>query len=487
MSFLTDRNFASGVSVNDLIHIVITGDTSQNPAGSSYKTTLGDVISLVTGITGNYLPISGGTVTGTTFFISGLSANTFSASTIGSSGSCVDDLYVSNIHSCSPLNINPFDEGEVLFGSNKQIFVDLVGKKVGFNMTPTYNIDAMGTTNGRFFFRGASLPSINISGTSNSYVSTNTVAGNVGLLSVAFGESYPSNLYGVVSGNTLLTNTNDSNDMVILTNQSSTNDKNIKFFAGKSADTKPDIIILGSGSGLKRGYVGVGLNNPQEHLHVDGNSIINQGLTAATFNISTTPNIDTNVPTEYLTRDASTGEVKTKQIPGPTVFGLFAQTGSSTVISATTVESTLINGGAGTLTIPANGFSIGDSFRADFGGIASFKNNDTIQIKIKSGSIILADSGTQTMVGATDDVWQLSVNFTIRQLGTAGNASIVTLGVFHTTKQSNASPEGFAFNTVNNTTFDTTVSNTLDVTIQFSSNSALNKIYSDIFVLNKIY
>ncbi len=43
--------------------------------------------------------------------------------------------------------------------------------------------------------------------------------------------------------------------------------------------------------------------------------------------------------------------------------GLFAQTGNSTIISGTTVESTLINGGVGTLSVPANGFQVGDSFR----------------------------------------------------------------------------------------------------------------------------
>ena len=37
---LTDRVFASGVTLNDLIHTVITGDTSQSPAGSSYKATV---------------------------------------------------------------------------------------------------------------------------------------------------------------------------------------------------------------------------------------------------------------------------------------------------------------------------------------------------------------------------------------------------------------------------------------------------------------
>jgi hypothetical protein len=173
--------------------------------------------------------------------------------------------------------------------------------------------------------------------------------------------------------------------------------------------------------------------------------------------------------------------------PFPTVYGLFAQTGNSITVSGTTLESTIINGGKGTLTVPANGFSIGDSFRADFGGLLSAKNNDTIRIRIKTGSVILADSGNQTMTTSVDDVFQLSVNFTVRQVGVAGVASIVALGVFHTTKQSNNSQGGFAFNTVNNTTFDTTINNTLDVTAEFSSNSPLNSIMSDIFVLNKIY
>lgn len=173
--------------------------------------------------------------------------------------------------------------------------------------------------------------------------------------------------------------------------------------------------------------------------------------------------------------------------PFPTVFGLFAQTGNSVSVSATTLETTIIDGGVGTLTVGANQFQVGDSFRADFGGLLSAKNNDTLTIRVKAGSVILADSGPQTMTTSTDDVWQFSVNFTVRQVGVAGVADIVSLGVFHTTKQSNGAQTGFAFNTVNTTTFDTTISNTLDVTAQWSSSSTENSIYSDIFVLNKIY
>jgi len=173
--------------------------------------------------------------------------------------------------------------------------------------------------------------------------------------------------------------------------------------------------------------------------------------------------------------------------PYPFVYGLFAQTGNSATVSGTTSESTLIDGGVGTLSVPASGFSVGDSFRVDMAGVFDVGNNQTIRIRVKTGSVILADSGAQAITNITDDVWGLSINFTIRQVGVAGVASIVSLGAFHYTKTSNGAVEGFSFNTVNNTTFDTTVNNTLDITVQWGSTSVDNSIYSDIFVLNKIY
>lgn len=178
--------------------------------------------------------------------------------------------------------------------------------------------------------------------------------------------------------------------------------------------------------------------------------------------------------------------------PGPTgptgpAGGLFAQTGNSTPISGTNVETTLINGGVGTLSVPANGFQIGDSFRAIFGGVLNTANNQTIRIRVKSGSVILLDSGLQPITNITNAVFSLNIDFTIRQLGGAGVASIVSLGTFHYFKTVNAVTEGFAFNVINNTTFNTTINNTLDVTVQWGSNNAGNSIYSDIFILNKTY
>jgi hypothetical protein len=168
-------------------------------------------------------------------------------------------------------------------------------------------------------------------------------------------------------------------------------------------------------------------------------------------------------------------------------YGLFAQTANSPIITATTTESTLIDGGVGTLSVPPNGFQIGDSFQAVMGGIMSAQNNNTITIRVKSGSVVLADSGALTMPQITNQVWNLTISFTIRNIGNAGVASITTIGEFLVLKLASGNQEGFGFTTINNTTFNTTIANTLNITAQWSSNNINNSIYSNTFILNKIY
>ena len=182
------------------------------------------------------------------------------------------------------------------------------------------------------------------------------------------------------------------------------------------------------------------------------------------------------------------GGYVTKRVNGNNVnFRLFAQTGNSTTITATTTELTLIDGGVGTLTVPANGFQVGDSFRLDMGGLMSAQNGNTITIRLKTGSVSLGSSGALTMPSITNQVWYLTTTFTVRAIGAAGVASIVSLSQFHVLKAASGTQEGFAWNTVNSTTFDTTISNTLSITAQWSSNNANNSIYSDIFTLSKTY
>jgi hypothetical protein len=107
---LTDRTLAqsSAITPTTLIHIVYTGDPSQNIAGSSYKAELGQLVGLFSGtsdtsvtggtysagtitftnnsgstfsVSGLTQPFTGGTVSGATNFTNGLTANTISATT----------------------------------------------------------------------------------------------------------------------------------------------------------------------------------------------------------------------------------------------------------------------------------------------------------------------------------------------------------------------------------------------------------------------
>lgn len=168
--------------------------------------------------------------------------------------------------------------------------------------------------------------------------------------------------------------------------------------------------------------------------------------------------------------------------------GLYTQTNSSTPVTATAIEGSLLDGGLGSLTIPANGFQVGDSFKGVLIGHLSCVGTATLHIRIKTATgIPLADTGVMAMNLTTAKHWKLDVDFTVRQIGAATVASIASGGLFAYTKDSGLNFEGVNFSIVNNTTFDTTVLNTLVITAQWNTNNAGNSIYSEIFTLNKTY
>jgi len=99
--------------------------------------TNGNVVS--TTVNGDNIYVTGGTystgtatftnTTGGTFDVTGFT-DTFTGNT---SGDCITDLFVSNIHSCSPLNINPNDEGDINLGSTSGFTFDLTNKRFGIS------------------------------------------------------------------------------------------------------------------------------------------------------------------------------------------------------------------------------------------------------------------------------------------------------------------------------------------------------------------
>ena len=166
---------------------------------------------------------------------------------------------------------------------------------------------------------------------------------------------------------------------------------------------------------------------------------------------------------------------------------LYTQTNSSTPITNTTTEESLLDGGLGTLTVPANMFKVGDSFHAVATGHVTSTNGHTLQIRIKSGSIVLADTGAIGMANANNKHWKLEVEFVVRALGVSGVARIATGGTFFYTKDAGNTFEGTNFSTETVSGFDTTISNTLSITAQWGTASAGDSVYSEIFTLNKTY
>jgi hypothetical protein len=168
------------------------------------------------------------------------------------------------------------------------------------------------------------------------------------------------------------------------------------------------------------------------------------------------------------------------------LFGLYSQTDTSGLVTGTAGGS-LVGTGIGGLSVPANGFKVGDSFHAKIGGHISNANNETLHIEVKAGSVILANTGTMTIGATNNDFWEIEIDFTIRSLGGPGVASIISNGQFVYVRSSNLDYKGVGFNSEENTFFDTTVPNTLDLTAHWGSNNAANHIASDSFVLFKTF
>lgn len=179
----------------------------------------------------------------------------------------------------------------------------------------------------------------------------------------------------------------------------------------------------------------------------------------------------------------------TSDIPTTTNYGLATQLANSTPIVNTTTKSTL-NGSSyvGTLSVPANGFSVGDSFNAYMMGHISNNNNVGLTITIETvAGVVLATTGLMTLAVSSNNHWVLDADFVIRATGTAGVASIITAGSFSHSKSSNNNLETYNFVSENTTTFDTTIANELVIKAQWSTASASNSIYSNVFILNKVY
>jgi hypothetical protein len=170
--------------------------------------------------------------------------------------------------------------------------------------------------------------------------------------------------------------------------------------------------------------------------------------------------------------------------------GIFAGTSPSVVVSATTLEvSILPSTFVGSNQVPANGFKVGDSFHLVLAGDFGSQQGDTVTIRLKGGSptpVVLATL-VVPLQSSSGVSFEIEVDFQLRQIGGAGVADICSNFDFTYNGGAGNAFRGERGVFQNNTTFDTTTANVLDVTAQFSSNNANNTIQTQVSKLTKTY
>jgi hypothetical protein len=203
------------------------------------------IITTVAGLTGEYLPLSGGTVSGNTYF-----------------------------------------------GATSGITIDQVNNRLGINTaTPQYTIEAFGTKS-NVTYQDTAGGVLQISG--DTMLPRFSVVGAPSLTKPLFALSvgvrtyddttFPG--YGKV-GDGHLYASNEMNGLNIINRQGTgTTEDYIRFYAGQDANgTTPDIHIQGSGA--TRGYVGIGTINPTQPLDVAGNTRVGGNLILRTIGSGT--------------------------------------------------------------------------------------------------------------------------------------------------------------------------------------------------------
>jgi len=170
-------------------------------------------------------------------------------------------------------------------------------------------------------------------------------------------------------------------------------------------------------------------------------------------------------------------------IPSP---GLFSQVTDGPIITYADGETSVISSGVGQLSVPANGFQKGDSFKLEIHGDMDSGNNQDLRIKLNNNGVPIEDI-TITVITTTAEHFNLNTTFTVREIGAAGTAILLSTGAFLYTKTSNQESRVIQFDTIDNTNFDTTSDSVLDITFEWLTNDPANSIYVQGLNLYKIF
>ena len=216
----------------------------------------------------------------------------------------------------------------------------------------------------------------------------------------------------------------------------------------------------------------------------------------ANQNIIMTPRLETNMiqSTGANIIVKNTIDVSSKNIINCATFnglspigGVWLGITDGLIRTNSAAEQDILSGitAVGSLTIPANGFTI-SAYHMNLSGTFASNNGDILTIRLKAGAVILG-SIPLILLGSVGEHFELEGDFAIRTLGGAGVASISVNFDFTYSDGATDAFKGDRIVSVNSTTFNTTISNTLSITAQFNNARTTNSIQVIQGVLTKIY
>lgn len=151
----------------------------------------------------------------------------------------------------------------------------------------------------------------------------------------------------------------------------------------------------------------------------------------------------------------------------------FCQTASATV-SNTTTETTVVSSGSGSTNIQANFMQAGKKFRVKGSGYYSNTVTPTLRMRVKIGTVTVLDSTAfTTSLGAANNQWDLEGVITCRSVGASGTVIGQGTVSFNT---SGTTAQIVQMVNTSTATVDTTIANTVDLTVQWGTASASNTI-----------
>jgi len=227
------------------------------------------------------------------------------------------------------------------------------------------------------------------------------------------------------------------------------------------------------------GNLGIKTTSPSYNLDVNGTS-----RTTALYYLNTNT---TNVSTEGETRYDADNKSLTGFLAGvrQTIdTALFTQTANKTIANTTT-ETTVIGTGVGTVTLPANFFTVGKTIRYKTKGYLSGTNGDNITTKIKLGSVTAVTDTSALPATLTNVIFDLEISLTCRTVGATG--TVIGEG-----RVLLSGGQGFATVTMlpllmtTTATVDTTASNAFDVTFTWGAARVGNSMTTTVGMLEVI-